>query len=78
MYKPLNIDFEITEELQQLIDEYVHYLNTGEGIADDYYRTEIQLELNFCFREHKLSDDQIALLRDYYQHKGILKEKNNV
>ncbi len=32
----------------------------------DYYRTEIQLELNFCYREHKLSDEQIRLLRAYY------------
>lgn len=75
MYKKLEIDFEITEELEKLIDEYVHHLNTGEGLPDDYYRTEIQLELNFCVRERLLNNEQIKLLRDYYQYRGI--ERNN-
>lgn len=78
MYEPLKIDFTITEELKELIDQYVHYLNTGEGIADDYYRTEIQLELNACYRNHEMTDEQINLLREYYQHKGILKGNKNV
>lgn len=76
MYKKLPIDFSIPEDLEELIDQYVTFLNTGKGIADDYYRTEIQLCLNWCYREHLLSDDRIKLLRDYYQHKGIKRTAN--
>ncbi len=71
MYKKLQINFKITPELEALIDEYVNYLNSGREDIDDYYRTEIQLELNFCYREHLLADEEIKMLRDYYQHQGI-------
>ncbi len=77
VYKKLEIGFEITPELDRLLTDYVDYLNTGKGLPEDYHRTEIQLELNFCYREHLLKDDQIQLLRDYYQHNGIKKEKQN-
>ena len=29
--------------------------------------------LNWCYRDKVLSQDHIDELRDYYQHKGILK-----
>ena len=76
MYRKLEVDFEITPELDQLLDDYVHFLNTGEGLPEDYHKTEIQLELNFCYREHILEDDQIQILRDYYQYGGIKGERN--
>lgn len=72
-YSKLKIDYEIPEELSNMIDEYVCFLNTGEGIADDYYRTEIQLILNWCYRERKLSNAKIDELRAYYQEGGILR-----
>lgn len=70
-YVKLSINYHIPHDLSDIINEYVIFLNTGEGIADDYYRTEIQMILNWCFREHKLSDKQIQELRDYYQEGGI-------
>lgn len=70
-YSKLKINYQIPADLSDIIDEYVTFLNTGAGIADDYYRTEIQLILNWCYREHKLSDDKIKELRDYYQEGGI-------
>ena len=71
MYEPLKIDFEIPEELQYDIDRFLDHLNNGDGKLEDCYRTEIQCALNWCVRERLLSDEQITLLRDYYQHKGI-------
>ena len=40
-YVKLSINYHIPNDLSNIIDEYVVFLNTGEGIADDYYRTEI-------------------------------------
>lgn len=70
-YEKLKINYKIPEELDQLFDEYVTWLNTGNGVADDYYRTEIQMTLNWCYREALLPEDKIQELRDYYQRKGI-------
>ena len=79
MYKKLNINYDIPEDLSDMIDQYVTFLNTGKGLADaeDYYTTEIQLILNWCYRERLLSEDKIHHLRDYYQHGGIKKDRNN-
>ena len=70
-YNKLDIDFEIPAELQDVIEQYVTYLNNSDGSLDDCYRTEIQLELNHCYRNGLLSAQQIELLRDYYQRQGI-------
>jgi len=71
-YHPLLIDFSIPEDLSDIIDEYVDYLNNSDHSSIDYYKTEIQLILNWCYRESLLSEDNITLLRDYYQRDGIL------
>lgn len=71
-YHPLSIDFDIPEDLSDIIDEYVDYLNNSDHSSIDYYKTEIQLILNWCYRESLLSEDNIQLLRDYYQRDGIL------
>lgn len=72
MFCKLKIDFNIPDDLSDIIDEYIDYLNNGGGTSDDYFKTEIKLTLNWCLRENKLSDDQIKLLRDYYQNGGIV------
>ena len=76
MYKPLNIDFEIPEDLQQTIDEFLHCVNYNNCSCEDCYRAEIQCALNWCKRERLLSDDQIELLRNYYQRGGIYGQTN--
>ena len=76
MYKPLKIDFPIPEDLEDIINQYLHHLNYEDRMSIDYYRTEIQLILNWCFRESLLTDEQIELLRNYYQYNGILGEQN--
>ena len=75
MYKELELDFEIPDDLQDIITEYLDYLNKGETDIIDYYRTEIQLILNWCYRESLLTDEQIKLIRDYYQRNGILRQE---
>ena len=72
-YIPLKIDYEIPKDLQTEIDGYIDNLNNDNGSAEDCYRAEIMCILNWCYRERLLSDERIAELRDYYQHKGILK-----
>ena len=76
-YKPLPIDFEIIEDLQDIIDEYINTLNSGDMTSKDYYETEIQLILNYCKRENKLTADQIQKLRDYYEFGGIFTGDEN-
>ena len=75
-YHQLPINFAIPEDLSDIIDEYVDYLNNSDRSSIDYYKTEIQLILNWCYRESLLDDEKIQLLRDYYQYDGILEDKN--
>ncbi len=71
-YKLLSIDFSIPDDLSDIINQYVDYLNDSDHTSIDYYETEIQLTLNWCFRNSLLTDEQISLLRNYYQRGGIL------
>jgi len=73
-YHHLHIDFDIPDDLRDIIDEYVDYLNNSDHSSKDYYTMEIMLILNWCYRESLLSDDKIQLLREYYQYGGILED----
>lgn len=73
-YHRLSLNFDIPEDLSDIIDEYVDYLNNSDHSSKDYYTTEIQLILNWCYRESLLSDDNIQLLREYYQYGGVLED----
>lgn len=67
--KKLGIDFEIPELLERTINEFVIDLNENRGRLADCYEEEIRSLLNaydLC-----LTEDQIQLLRDYYQWGGI-------
>ena len=72
MYKKLDINFDIPEELEYTIDTYLQDLNGPYDTADDCYQAEIQVILNWCARDHILEEWQIRMLRDYYEHGGIL------
>ena len=74
-YTSLPINFIIPEELSDIIIQYVDYLNNSDHESIDYYETEIRLILNWCYRESLLTDEQIQLMRDYYQDGGILEVK---
>ena len=77
MYEKLEIDFAIPEDLEEAIDIYVNVLNTQERPADDCYRSEIMVILNWCYRERLLTDEQLKMLRDYYVHKGIHRKRED-
>lgn len=68
-YKKLGIDFEIPELLERTINEFVIDLNENRGRLADCYEEEIRSLLN-CY-DLCLTEDQIQLLRDYYQWGGI-------
>ena len=70
MYKKLDIDFDIPEELEYYINKYIDDLNNHGGM-DDCYRTEI----DFCLKDwsNGLTDSQVQLLREYYVWEGIKK-----
>ncbi len=69
MYKKLEIDFEIPEELDEKINEFVNYINTDEKhLSEDCYRTEIACILKWC---NDLSSDKIEQIKDYYVWGGI-------
>ncbi|MBQ8698660.1 MAG: hypothetical protein IJ521_06645 [Schwartzia sp.] len=77
MYKPLAIDFEIPEELDGTIKAYLHHLNYESGTSVDCYQAEIQVILNWCYRDELLTEKQINLLRDYYQRDGVLRSNGH-
>ena len=66
MLKKLNIDFNIPEDLEDIINEYIEYMNNSDKTAEDYYLTEIKMILNWCKRESLLTQDQIKTIKDYY------------
>ena len=72
-YRKLNIRQKLPEDLEDMIDQYVAFLNTGKGLAscEDYYTTEIMLILNWCYRARILPEETIQTLRGYYQYGGI-------
>lgn len=72
MYKKLDIDFDIPEELNDSIEQLLRFLNTSpHPERDDCERTEVLMDLNWCFREKLLTDEQIDLLKKYYVKGGI-------
>jgi hypothetical protein len=70
-YLPLTVNRILPEELTVEINRYLDYLNNGGTGADDCYRTEINVNLNWCRRDHLLPDDIIAKLKNYYVFGGI-------
>ncbi len=74
MYKKLEIDFQITQELSDWIERYLEHINTTRGTSEDYYRMEIDLELKDELARHVLSHDQYTELRDYYVLCGVYAE----
>lgn len=76
MYKLLAVDFELPKELNDTIKAYLHHLNYDSGTSVDCYQAEIQVILNWCLRDELLTEDQIQLLRDYYQRDGIFRSND--
>ncbi len=75
MYKPLPLDFEIPEILENTINDFIDNLNNKNGNLEDCYRTEIRSILNGC--DLCLSENQIDMLRNYYQKGGIYNANNS-
>ena len=76
MYKLLAVDFKLPEELNDTIKAYLHHLNYENGTSVDCYQAEIQVILNWCHRDELLTEEQIQLLRDYYQRDGIFRSND--
>ena len=73
MYQKLKIDFEIPDELDREIDEYIHHLNYESGTSIDCYQEEIRVILNWCQIESILTPQQIEILRNYYQRNKMIR-----
>ena len=76
-YKPLDVDFEIPEYLQEAIDNYIRCLNHEKASCYDCYITELDLCIRDAWEEGYYSDEQREILRDYYRWHGILKSGNS-
>ena len=71
MYKKLKIDFEVPEILTESFDDFVKNLNEQNGNLADCYEQDIRNTLNGC--DECLTEDQINILRNYYEKGGIYK-----
>ena len=70
MYRQLEVDFPIPEFLQDMINEFVDYLNTAEDpLNKDLYESEIRADLNAC--DMDLNEEQYWILANYYCFGGI-------
>ena len=67
----LKIDYELSEALNNAIDDLLGELNESDGMSEDCYRTEIDCWIK-DYRRH-LTEDQYAELRNYYVLGGIYK-----
>ena len=75
-YRKLELDFPIPKELSDAINEMVDFVNFQRDCsAEDAYRTEIDCILRY-YRKRFLPE-QMALLKDYYVHRGIYKERGD-
>ena len=74
-YKRLKINFDIPEELEEAIVNFLHHVNFEYGYAEDYHRAEILNCLNEARKRNKINDERYKLLYDYYVMGGIYKEK---
>ena len=68
-YKKLEIDFPIPELLETGIEEFLIDLNEKGGKMADCYEQDIRSTLNGC--DLCMTEEQIALLRQYYCKGGI-------
>ena len=76
-YKPLSINQSLPEDLEIEINRYLDYLNSGDTGVEDCYQTEVNVALNWCRREHLLTEDNIIALKNYYVFGGIHKGIQN-
>lgn len=67
-YKPLNIDFSISEDMQNAIDLFLKYINNKNesGLSEDCYRADIDVLLKDEYNKKKISIDEFNILRNYY------------
>ena len=59
LFKPLKIDFPITEELQHSIDALMHHLNVEDGHLEDCYREELHCDLKADLREGIITREKL-------------------
>ena len=61
----LKLDFKIPEYLEKDIDAYVDAINRKD-LAWDCYYDEVFSSLRRAYGNHSLTDEQLALLKDWY------------
>lgn len=69
IFKPLTLNYNIPEILQDNINLFIKDLNERNGQLADCYEEEIRSILNGC--DEDLDEEQIGLLRWYYCKGGI-------
>jgi len=65
-YRKLELDFPITEELDNAINVFMDHINNGDGNSEDCYRCEIQFWLKDAKDRLKLSCERYDMLNNYY------------
>ncbi len=65
-YEKYKLDFSITEELDQAIEDLMHHINNTDGGSEDRYRAEIDFWLKDALMRNRINHDQYQELRDYY------------
>lgn len=70
-YQKLEIDFPITEDLENAINIFVHHINYESGTSEDCYRTEIHFWLKDS--QKRLTSEQYETIKQYYVLGGIYK-----
>ena len=68
-FKRLNIDCQLTPELDEAIDVFLNHINNENGKSEDCYRSEIHAWLKELYG--KIPADQYDALKQYYVHGGI-------
>lgn len=74
IYKPLEIDFKISEELQKAIENFINCINSENSLSEDCHRSEIDFWIK---ADTHLTQEQYITLRDYYTFGGIYKNGQN-
>ena len=63
-YKKLNVDYILSPELTNAIDNFMYHINYESGMSEDCYRSEIEFWLKDSY--DRLLPDQYEEIKRYY------------
>lgn len=68
MYRKLEIDFKLSDFLEEEIEKFLNHVNNENGLSADCFQTEIKLMIR---DSDNLTEEQRQLLLNYYVWGGI-------